>query len=285
MGRRSGSRCRLGRRGRPWADDTPADAATAHGAAGCRHRAGGAGDHHDRRLLGAAVLFLRDGQGPGRWRFGRAVAALVTVFGVVVLYEYLVGAIGIDEALFDDPGPTPGRPAPHTAIVFVLLGSGLATLDSRRVRASGWLIGAAAAVVISALVGYVYSVDFLRSTSGTTGIAINTALALAAATIGAASLRPERDLVGYLRRADSGATTARHLLPAVVVVPLLFGLLRLTSEELGLEPAVGIGLNALATMGVFLALVLVVSAKLSTPVGSSTSTCRRRSRLDTPPTN
>ena len=226
-------------------------------------------------LLGAALLLLAEDR-PSRWQAGHAIGWFIAGFGVFVLIEYLVGPLGVDEVLFDDPGPTPGRPAPHTAVVFVLLGLALATLD-RSVgdrRPSDWLLAGAVVVVISALVGYVYAVDFLRATSGTTGMAINTLLALAAVTAGTACLRPERGLIGYLRHDDGGATAARHLLPAVIIVPLLFGSARLLSEDyLGLEPAVGVGLSTLATMGVYLVLVLDVSAELS-------ATDRERARAE-----
>ena len=157
--------------------------------------------------LGVAVLLLREGQGRGRRRVGHGIGLLVAAFGLVVLFEYLVDSVGIDELLFHDPESTPGRPAPHTAVAFVFLGAALASLDRDfgRYRASGWLLGGAAVVVVSALVGYVYEVDFLRATSGTTGMAIHTALALAALTIAAAFLRPDRGPVGYLRRGDLGA--------------------------------------------------------------------------------
>ena len=215
--------------------------------------------------LGAAVVLLRPGLGRARWSVGRVIALSVAAFGVVVLGEYLLGGVGVDELLFNDAGPTPGRPAPHTAVAFVTLGAALAApirTDGRRL-ASDWLLGAAAVVVLSALVGYVYDVDFLRATSGTTGIALPTALGLAALVGGAAFLRPDGGLIGYLRQRDLGATMARRLLPAVILLPLVLGLVRLQSERLGLDSKVGVGLNALVTMGVLLTLVLVVSERLS----------------------
>ncbi|MFP5361944.1 MAG: EAL domain-containing protein [Thermoleophilia bacterium] len=215
--------------------------------------------------LGAAVLLLREGQRGRRQRAGRAVALVVGLFGAVVVAQYLTGPLGIDELLFEDPGPSPGRPAPHTAVALVFLGGALAVLDSefRGLRLSTWLLAAAAGVVFSALLGYAYEVDFLRATSGTTGVAIHTVLGLAALVVGVACLRPERGPVAFLRRQDTGAAMARRLLPAVVGLPVVFGFARLQSEALGLDPAVGVALNALATMAVFLAIVLSVTTRLS----------------------
>ena len=96
--------------------------------------------------LGASVLLLREGQSRRRWSVGHGVALFVSLFGALVLGEYLVGSLGIDQVLFHDPGPTPGRPAPHTAVAFVLVGLALATLDRDcpRHRPSAWLLPAGA---------------------------------------------------------------------------------------------------------------------------------------------
>ena len=215
--------------------------------------------------LGASVLLLREGQSRLRWSVGHGVALVVSLFGALVLAEYVVGGFGIDQLLFHDPGPTPGRPAPHTAVAFVLVGLALATLDRDRPRhrPSAWLLPAGALVVLSALIGYLYGVDFLRATSGTTGIALHTALALAAVVLGAFCLRPNRGLVGYLRGHDLGAATARQMLPAAIVVPLAIGLLGRGVQGLGFDARADDGVISVATICVLVALVLVIARRLS----------------------
>ena len=215
--------------------------------------------------LGGAVLLLREGRSRRHWTVGHGLALVVALFGALVLAEYLAGGIGIDQLLFHDPGPTPGRPAPHTAVAFVLVGLALAILDRDppRYRPSTWLLLMAALVVLSALVGYVYGVDFLRATSGTTGIALHTALALAAVVIGGSCLRPDRGLVGYLRRDDIGAATARQMLPAALVVPLCLGLLGRGVQGLGFDARADDGVISLTTICVLVALVLVIARRLS----------------------
>ena len=61
--------------------------------------------------------------------------------------------------------------------------------------------------------------------------------------------------MGYLRGDDPGATTARRMLPAILVLPLVMGFAQVAGERLGLESAVVTGLTALATMGSSVALV------------------------------
>jgi diguanylate cyclase (GGDEF)-like protein/PAS domain S-box-containing protein len=233
--------------------------------------------------LGCAAVMLREGRCHRCWRVGHGLALVVAVFGAVVLGEYLFGSVGIDQLLFHDPGPTPGRPAPHTAGAFLLIGLALTTLDrdQPRYRPSGWLLPAGGLVVLSALVGYLYEVDFLRATVGTTGIALPTALALAALVVGALCLRPERGLVGYLRRDDPGAATARRMLPAAIVIPLGLGLLGRAADGLGFDARASGGLIALATICMFAALMLATARRLSNTDDQRRAAERAAGRLAT----
>ena len=82
--------------------------------------------------------------------------------------------------------------------------------------------------------------------------------------MGVAYLRPDRGLPGYLRRRDLGSAMARAPAPGRGAAAAVLGFVRLQTEKLGVDEPLGVGLNALATMGVLVALVLVLSQRLST---------------------
>lgn len=215
--------------------------------------------------LGCAVVLLREGRCRRCWSLGHGLALVVALFGAVVLGEYLFGGVGIDQLLFHDSGPAQGRPGPLTAVAFLLVGLALTTLDSDepRYRPSGWLLPAGGLVVLSAMVGYLYQVEFLRATTGTTGIALHTVLALVVLVVGALCLRPGRGLVGYLRRDDPGAASARRMLPAAILIPVCLGWLGRGADGLGFDARTADGLIALATICTFAALMLITARRLS----------------------
>ena len=174
----------------------------------------------------ASVVCLRTGSSLRARRAGRLLGLLVCLFGALVCFEYLVRPLGFDQLLFRDPGQTyPGRPSSSTAVALVMLGAALAAIDVRRLPA--WvgqtLLVASSAVVIFAVVGYMYDVPTLRGFYGHIRISPQSVVALALLTIGAFALRPERGLASLLRGGDPGARVARILVPATFAASIGLG--------------------------------------------------------------
>jgi hypothetical protein len=112
---------------------------------------------------GVAVLCLGPGTNGLTRRIGWLLALLVALFGVLVIWEYVVGGVGIDQVLFrDGAGSFPGRPSPETALALIALGSSLAAVDGRGRwrRAHVVLLGISATVVLFGVVGDIYGVDY-----------------------------------------------------------------------------------------------------------------------------
>src|SRR3989442_6206584 len=95
-------------------------------------------------------------------------ALLVVVVGLLTLIEYLtVSDLGFDRLLFRDRlqlTSYPGRPSPHTALSFLLIGSALLLIGKKTVRA--WRLAQILAltttlIALMALIGYIYQVAFL----------------------------------------------------------------------------------------------------------------------------
>ena len=215
-------------------------------------------------LAGAALICLRAGGSPRAHAAGRTLGLAIAALGLIVCAEYVFGNLGIDRLLFSDPTSTyPGRPSPHTAISFVVLGLAIATVDGRGSwrRANVALILALCAVVLVLVVGWIYDVNYLRGISGKTGVAANTLLSLALVLAGLLCLRPARPPLALMRGERAGARVARTLIPIAVLVPLLLGALWLGGSSHGLLGShVGVFAYTLSMIAV-LAVVAWITAR------------------------
>jgi PAS domain S-box-containing protein len=219
-------------------------------------------------LLAGLSLWLVGPQQTSRWRrrAGQGLALLVALFGMVVLGQYLTGwQLGLDRWLFSDQLAGvgmrfPGRPSPHTAAAFVLVGLALALLDAdpqRGHRPALVLAPLSAAVALIALVGYVYQVRYLYEAATGTGMALHTAVAFLVLNAGLLACRPDRQPARTFLAAGPGGLLARRLVPALVLVPLGVGALVLLGQRGRLlEPAFG---TAVTTVAMLVALTAVVA--------------------------
>ena len=102
----------------------------------------------------------------------------------------------------DSGAALPWPPSPHTALAFIALGLALATVDARRRgrRLHAALTAVTAAVVLFAIVGYVFDVTYLRGLSGPHGRSRSTRSSRSPSlTVGLVCLRPGTGLAAMLR--------------------------------------------------------------------------------------
>jgi PAS domain S-box-containing protein len=218
-------------------------------------------------LLTGAALWLLGPQHASRWRrrVGQGIALVVALFGGVVLGEYLAGwRLGLAVWLFGQELTSggmrfPGRPSPHTAVAFVLVGLALALLDADRRgghRPAMMLAPLSAAVALVALLGYGYHVRYLYALSAATGMALHTAVMFVLVNLAVLASRPERQPVRTFLAVGPAGLLARRLVPAMLLVPLGAGALVLLGQRgKVVEPAFG---TALATVAMLVALTVVV---------------------------
>jgi len=225
-------------------------------------------------VLAGMALWLLSPQHPsqGHHRVGRGLALLVALFGLVVLGEYLAGwQLGLDRWLFAGelvgPGMRfPGRPSPHTAAAFVLVGGALALLDADRrggYRPAKVLAPLSAAVALVALLGYVYRVRYLYQVATGTGMALHTAVTFVVLNTGLLACRPDRQPTRTFLAGGPGGLLARRLVPAVLLVPLGVGMLVLLGERGRLlEPAFATAVTTVAMLAALTAVVAVTARDL-----------------------
>lgn len=170
-------------------------------------------------------------------------ALSVILIGSLTLWEYLTGAdLGLDGWMFRErlqvaSTSFPGRPSPHTALNFFLIGSALLLTSLKTVRASrlAQVLALLVALIASvALMGYIYRVAFLYSISSYTGMALHTALLFIVLSVGVLFTYPERGLMAFVLSDTVGGTMVRHLLPATMAIPILSGGLIIFGARAGL---------------------------------------------------
>ncbi len=202
----------------------------------------------------------RDGVARG---IAAACALAVALIGLLSLSEHVFGTdFGIDQILVREaPGAlktvSPGRMAPNAAFNFALLGTSLFLLCVRRAY---WPVSimafVALAVGLLAMLGFAYVDEPASGFIAYTHIAFQTALATTVLSAGVLLATGGRGLTEPLARGGVGNVMARHLVPAVFVVPLLLEWLRHTGEHRQLfHDEFGIALMVVANMAV---LTLVV---------------------------
>ena len=191
-----------------------------------------------------------------------ACAAAICALGMLTLVEHFTALdLGIDQALVRDaredgnPG-RPGRIAPVTAFNFVLVGVALLCLGSgRRV----FRIGRQAAIVLVAMTSLIAMTAYLMDVSllpGYSQMALHTAAGFFALCIALLCVRPEGSLMDVLLDDHAGGVATRRLLPVVIVLPVLFGWLRLEGERAGLyDTATG---TLLMTTAIVMSLAFLV---------------------------
>lgn len=194
-------------------------------------------------LAGAALVCTADAASDRRTRpIARLCAALVAALGAIALCEYAFGAdLGIDNLLIPEAPeasqtPFPGRMALPTAIDFVLVGAALLFLDTETApgynRAQVCAL-AAAAISFLVLVGYLYGVPSLYIPQLPLWMAVPTATAFLVLSAGIMCARAHSGFMRVLTGTGGGGVVARRLIPPALVVPVLFGWLRLLGERAG----------------------------------------------------
>jgi signal transduction histidine kinase/CheY-like chemotaxis protein len=221
--------------------------------------------------LGSAVaLGALPAAGTSMSRAATVLAAAAGVVAAVTGSQYLVGDLGVDQLLFQEPPGAvgtvhPGRMSPQTATAFILLV--LAFLLGRRgSRQTSITILA----VVPALLGGLNLLDALLGAAKPTFLAAYTQMALPTATailllsVGVLDTQAHRTLLDRFRGRSDSAVFGRRLLVAALTIPIAVGWLRLEGERLGMYgTAFGVSVTTLTTIALFLVAIVQVTRALA----------------------
>src|ERR1043166_4839951 len=173
-------------------------------------------------------------------RLGQLLSGALSLVGTLKLLDYFFGwNSGLDQILFReqlaaDHTGIPNRMAPNTAFNFLLSGITLALLNSgrRRSRLAQNLNLVVAFHSLLALLGYVYSANYLYGVGSYIPMAVHTAALFLLLSLGLLSTQTDYGAVGLFVSRTPGGAIARRLLPFAIGVPAVLGALRLWGEKL-----------------------------------------------------
>jgi PAS domain S-box-containing protein len=204
-------------------------------------------------IAAAAGLWLT---AQGRRRSGFVLALGVGALGLATLAEHLFSLdLGIDQLLFTEaPGASgttsPGRMGPNACVSFILAAAVLILLNttSRRAFIAAQALAFAVGVLaLTAMTGYFSGAQQLFAIARYTGIALQTAIAFFALSVGLLSVRPEVGPVAVFASERAGGLVLRRLVLPAVVLPLALAYGTLVGLRAGVFDApLGIALLAVA---------------------------------------
>ena len=218
-------------------------------------------------LCVGTALALTSRRRAGRLARGAAIALAVTaallgivrVLAVTGLYDAGTDRLLFASKLIAADFGRPNQMAPNTAVNFILIGLALALIDfpGRRIRWPGQLMAVTAGITsLLALIGYAYGLPSFYGIGTQIAMSLPTALTFLVTSAGILAARPSHGIVAVIAGDTSGGTMIRRLLPAVIVVPVVLGGLRLAGHRvLVFDSAVGLWLLVISIMTVFAVLI------------------------------
>ncbi len=200
----------------------------------------------------------------------RLAAAAVVLLSAVTLSEYFFGwQSGLDQWLVRDLAPGslhPGRMSSATAASFIVLGTGLLLFDIQSPRgrwATQWLALAVAFNGFVAVLGYVYGVQSLYGVQPYSSMALHTALLFFLLGVALPCARPAVGMVARVIADDAGGFLIRRLLPAIILVPVAVGTLRLYGQLAGLYTSeFGVAIYTVVNIAILAVLVWWTAASV-----------------------
>ena len=205
-------------------------------------------------LAGAALIL---------WSFDRTRAstilgAIVAAIGCATLFEHVTGIdLGIDTlVLHREWGQrgvvSPGRMGLPSSTALLVIG--LSILLRRRFAVTGGLL--TLVIALLSLIGFAFHADPFYDIPRFTAIAMQTSTMLFALGIGLIALVPEKPPVSLMTGGSGAALLVRRTLPAIVLLPILLGWLRMRGQDVGLYD------TAFGTAALVLTLIIIFAALL-----------------------
>jgi signal transduction histidine kinase/ActR/RegA family two-component response regulator len=225
-------------------------------------------------MLGGGALFLL---ALGFRRAAYVSGVIVAAIGATVLFQNFTGIdLRIDTLLMfgREWGRTgvlfPGRMGLPGAASWTLLGISIviaaaSPVGGARLRMLVPLLASLTMTIASfSLIGYLYGADTLYAIPTFTVIALQTSTFILAVSLGLILAIPEYGPTRLLTESGPAGTLVRRILPALIVVPLIVGFLRLAGERAGwYDLALGTASRTVAEVALFIALLWWTAGTIS----------------------
>ncbi|HEX2191136.1 MAG TPA: PAS domain S-box protein [Longimicrobiaceae bacterium] len=223
-------------------------------------------------VLTGSVLLLDGRRRPrGLARaWGAVCGSAVALCGTLVLMRSAAGwHVGVDEWLFRREVLSVEPPdwmAGNTALNFALLGLALLAREVRGRRGgrpAHWLVLPAALMSLLVVIGYLYGAAGFITFQLELPMALNTALFFLLACFALLAAQPDEGVLALFVTDSAGGAITRRLLPALLLVPLVLGvLIHLGMRPGWYGPTVGFALLTLATIVLSVLLTITTASAL-----------------------
>jgi signal transduction histidine kinase/DNA-binding response OmpR family regulator len=222
--------------------------------------------------LGAALRLARRHGGDRGLTVARGLAVGVATLGLARIVAYLTKVeLGLDTLLFSGQLGEPGmgiqnRIAPNTAANMMLVGMALplASCAKPRFRQAGQTLALLSCLLsLLGTVGYLYGSNAFYGVRAYIPMAVHTAVTFVVLSLGVLYLRPDEGFMRVICSDGAGGVLARRMLPAVIVIPVVLGWLRLEGQAAGLYgQTFGAALHAIVNILMMTILVWLTAARL-----------------------
>lgn len=203
----------------------------------------------------------------------RLIGLFVLFVGLTKLYSIISGFdLGMDKILFSDKIATdiikgiPNRMAPNTAFDFVVLGSAVFLSSYRKEvlsSISNYLCILVLLIGLFSVIGYVYQVQEFYGILSYIPMAIHTAISFILCSFALLLINGRFGFMRVFTSKSSGGILARVLIPFLIIVPVLFGYLRIYLNRLNpVSLELGVGFLMTGIILTFFVLVWFVATQL-----------------------
>lgn len=225
-------------------------------------------------ILAALSLLMIQSSVPRHftYRLSKTLSIIVILLSGATLLEYLTGwNPGLDALLFKEaPGAfetlMPGRMEPITAGNLILLGLALFSITPKKFKQhplSHLLAFPIALVSLLPLIAYLYGARFEVGIGAFSAMAPQTAFCFLLMACAISLTHLNHDLAAVLVSDGPGGSMSRRILPAAILIPLLFGWLRVFGERAGwISTEYGTALFTTANIAGFLLVVWIQSVAM-----------------------
>ncbi|HSN08355.1 MAG TPA: PAS domain-containing protein, partial [Hanamia sp.] len=207
-------------------------------------------------------------------KLGLFLACIVLAVGFIKLFSVVTGIdIPVDSLIFfnkikhDVVGNVSNRMAPNTSLGFVVTGIGLLFLNKETGKLkllsqySALLTGMLSSL---SLLGYLFNAKPFYGFLTYIPMAFQTATGFLLLALALLFTHPEKGIMAEFSGNRSGAILARKLIPAVIIIPVVLGLLRNYITHTGLVSGeMAVTLDVLTYIIIFLVLLLLITYELN----------------------
>jgi PAS domain S-box-containing protein len=194
-----------------------------------------------------------------RYRMAIACAVFVVLIGAASLVESFTSLdLHVDELLVRDSlngGGSPGRMVRVTAVGLTLTGLAILSLDARptwRMPLAHWFAAPVLVLSTLTLLGYLYGLQTLHAVPSFATVSLPSAMTLAVLGIALFLARPDRGFMAIVSSNTASGIAGRRLLPALIIVPIFIGWLKLLGLRAGIyDTQFGLVLVTTATITLF----------------------------------